>query len=101
MLGAGVSPAHVMLGRNSLLDSLARAKWIESSTDCDVSRTIQPQMQAALQARSAVILEDARRVVNLGVSRNIRVGANQDFKLCDVAQLYMKDDDTNSERWIP
>ena len=62
---------------------------------------MQFQTHAALQARSAVILEDACRVANLRMSREIRVGANQNFKLGGIAQMYLKDEDTKTERWTP
>ena len=101
MLGSGVAPSEVMLGRNNLLDSLEQMQWIDSTTDGDLSHTMQVQVQTALSARSAVILEDARRTVRLGTTRNARSGSKQDFKLNDSVHLFMRDDDTNCERWIP
>ena len=101
MLGSGLSPSEVMLGRNNVLESLGRIERIETSTDGQIAHTMQAQLQASLKARSAVILEDARRIVRIGTSRNIRSGAKQDFKINDKVQIYMKDDDLEIDRWIP
>ena len=101
MLGAGVSPAQVMLGRNTLLESLGHCQWVDSSNETDVTHTMQQQVQAALAARSEVILEDARRVVNLGMNRKARVGSVRDFRIDDVVQLYMRYDESKTAQWVP
>ena len=99
MLGSGVSPAQVMLGRNNLLESLENAQWIEPSRNVDVEHTMQFQIQAALQARTAVIVEDAKRVVDLGMNRQIRAGTKHDVKVGDTVQLFLKDEELQVERW--
>ena len=101
MLGAGVSPAQVMLGRNTLLDSLGNCQWVDASNENDVTHTTQQQVQAALAARSEVILEDARRVVNLGMNRKVRIGGSRDFRIDDVAHLYIRNGETKTAQWVP
>ena len=101
MLGAGVSPAQLMLGRNNLLEPLEEARWVESSTEHDATHTMQYRVQSELQSRPAVILEDARRVSILGVNRKAREGSLQDFKLCEIAQLYLKGEETKMTQSTP
>ena len=100
MLGVGISPSQIMLGRNNLLESLESAQWVESKNESDLNHTMQHQIQSAMHARNAVIMDDSRRVVRLGLNRKIRAGASQDFKLDDVVQIFIREEGTKIERWI-
>ena len=101
MLGAGVSPSQVMLGGNNFLESLENAQWVENDSNNDITHTVQFQIQSALEARSLATLEDAKRAISLGMNRPIRAGAKQEFRIGDVAQLFIKEEDQDVERRTP
>ena len=97
----GVSPAREMLGGSNVLQSLEnRQLWTKEQCD-EFPMRMQSQLQSMLEARSAIITEDAARIVKIGISRPLRASAVSDFKTGDRVLLYMLGPRIKQHRWAP
>ena len=91
MVSSGISTTQEMLGRSNVLQSLEnRHLWKKEQRD-EFPTSMQSQLQSMLEARNAIILKDASRIVKIGTSRPLRSAAISDFKVGDRVILYMMD----------
>ena len=97
MVSCSLSPAQIMIGRNTILETLEGRPLTEMNDESKEKAATQLQLQTMMEARTAIIKAHADRIMRIGLTRPLRAYSNVQYRVNDHVLMRAKTPQTKEE----
>ena len=100
MVSSGLSPAQIMIGRNTILETLTEKPFEKATNESKERLAMHAQLQTMLEARSVMIKAEADKILRIGLTRPLGSYSKVEYRVNDYVLLRMTTPKTKEEKWV-